>query len=70
MVVVTVLFGHVISLPQLTFDGKTNVKNDNIKVEDVNPRLGLVASVLGKILRKEIFCIILWVFGILHTNTQ
>lgn len=44
---VTVLFGHVISLPQLTFDGKTNVKNDNIKVEDVNPRLGLVASVLG-----------------------
>lgn len=41
---------HALSLPQtINFGGKTNADKNKKDAADVNPRFGLVASVLGKI---------------------
>ena len=51
--VVTILglfISNALSLPQnVNFGGKTNANKNTKNAADVNPRFGLVASVLGKI---------------------
>ena len=48
--IIGLVISNALSLPQsVKFGGKTNADRNKKVASDVNPRFGLVASVLGKI---------------------